>query len=191
MARSILTSAGRRTAAALLLAGALVSAAAAQTLQAQSEMEVPPGMDPWQGDPAQLDNWDLQKPPPRLIARSKRHREYLAAGIPVEYRNHANPYPVTEGSIRVGGRLYAENCAKCHGTEGLGDGDAGLALSPSPALLAALMEAQGAVDEYLLWTVSEGGARFDTDMPAFKDKLTEDQIWQIVAYMRAGFPAVE
>ena len=44
-------------------------------------------------------------------------------------------------------------------------------------------------DEYLLWTVSEGGQRFGTDMPAFKDTLTEDQIWSIIAYMRAGFPS--
>ena len=68
------------------------------------------------------------------------------------------------------------------------DGDAGLDLVPSPALLARLMDVQGTVDEYLLWTISEGGAPFGTAMPAFKNRLTEDQIWQIVAYLRAGFP---
>jgi len=25
-------------------------------------------------------------------------------------------------------------------------------------------------------------------MPAFKDKLTQDEIWEIIAYMREGFP---
>ena len=34
----------------------------------------------------------------------------------------------------------------------------------------------------------EGGDPFGTEMPAFKDRLTEEQIWQIIAYMRAGFP---
>jgi len=43
-------------------------------------------------------------------------------------------------------------------------------------------------DEYLLWTISEGGERFGTDMPAFEDKLGEEDIWKIIAYMRAGFP---
>jgi mono/diheme cytochrome c family protein len=43
------------------------------------------------------------------------------------------------------------------------------------------------VDEYLLWTISEGGAQFGTEMPAFKGILTEPQIWQIVTYMRTGF----
>jgi mono/diheme cytochrome c family protein len=27
-------------------------------------------------------------------------------------------------------------------------------------------------------------------MPAFKDVLSKQQIWQIVAYLRAGFPVV-
>jgi mono/diheme cytochrome c family protein len=47
------------------------------------------------------------------------------------------------------------------------------------------------VDEYLLWTISEGGVQLGTEMPAFKEVLTEQQIWQIVIYMRAGFPVVE
>ena len=47
------------------------------------------------------------------------------------------------------------------------------------------------VDEYLLWSISDGGAQFETDMTAFKDKLSRDDIWRIVAYMRAGFPQPE
>ena len=65
------------------------------------------------------------------------------------------------------------------------------ALSPSPALLAHLIRMPDAVDEYLLWAISEGGEPFQTDMPAFKDELSREQIWQIISYMRAGFPPVE
>jgi len=36
----------------------------------------------------------------------------------------------------------------------------------------------------------EGGAPFGTRIPAFKDALSQEQIWQIIAYMRAGFPAL-
>ena len=64
-------------------------------------------------------------------------------------------------------------------------------LTPSPALLAYLVQQPIAVDQYLLWSISEGGRKFDTAMPAFKDVLTQDQIWQIIAYLRAGLPAVE
>jgi mono/diheme cytochrome c family protein len=44
------------------------------------------------------------------------------------------------------------------------------------------------VDEYLLWAVSDGGEQFDSEMPAFRDKLSRDDIWRLIAYRRAGFP---
>tara|TARA_B100000965_G_scaffold389567_1_gene395364 strand:- start:2633 stop:2872 length:240 start_codon:yes stop_codon:yes gene_type:complete len=36
-----------------------------------------------------------------------------------------------------------------------------------------------AVDEYLMWAISEGGEEFGTDMPAFKETVSEDEIWKI------------
>lgn len=71
----------------------------------------------------------------------------------------------------------------------MGDGEAAKALNPSPALLAYMIQMPMSVDEYMLWTISDGGAAFGTDMPAFKDVLSKDEIWKIVTYMRAGFPA--
>jgi mono/diheme cytochrome c family protein len=73
----------------------------------------------------------------------------------------------------------------------MGDGDAGNALYPSPALLAHLLRMPDAVDEYLLWAISEGGKPFGTAMPAFEGSLTRDQIWQIITYMRSGFPPLD
>ncbi|MEQ9122441.1 MAG: cytochrome c, partial [Alphaproteobacteria bacterium] len=52
-----------------------------------------------------------------------------------------------------------------------------------------LIQRPAAADEYLLWTISEGGAMFDTPMPGFKNTLSRDEIWSIIAFMRAGFPA--
>ena len=92
-----------------------------------------------------------------------------------EFEEHVRPF-------------LSRHCARCHGSGGLGDGDAAKGLSPSPALLAFMIQRPLAIDEYLLWTVSEGGAQFGTAMPAFKATLSELQIWQIVGYMRAGFP---
>ena len=88
------------------------------------------------------------------------------------------------------GKLYAETCASCHGKTGDGDGEAGKSPTPSPALLSFLIERPISVDPSLLWTISEGGKQFGTDRPAFKDKLSRDEIWKVVAYMRAGFPKV-
>jgi hypothetical protein len=61
-------------------------------------------------------------------------------------------------------------------------------LKPSPALKTYISRRPWAADEYLLWSVAEGGVPFGSDMPAFRERLTREQIWQIIAYMRAGFP---
>ena len=74
---------------------------------------------------------------------------------------------------------------------GLGDGEGAGDLTPSPALLAYLVQQPIAIDQYLLWSISEGGKDFGTAMPAWKDTLSEDQIWKIIAYLRAGFPDVD
>lgn len=158
-------------------------------LASQNQPALPPGMDLWEGDPGALPDWSLERSPPKLVARAKRHREFLQAGVPLEYRSVSDPYPATSGAIRDGGLIYAVRCASCHGIDGRGDGDAGMDLLPSPALLARLMEQQGAVDEYMLWTISEGGPPFGTAMPAFKGDLSEREIWQVVTFMRAGFPS--
>ena len=113
----------------------------------------------------------------------------MHSGIPNEYRGQVNPLDVDKGVIQEGSKLYAQSCASCHGSSGMGNGEAGKDLNPSPALLAYMIQMPMAVDEYMLWTISEGGDPFGTDMPAFKDKLTENEIWKVITFMRAGFPS--
>lgn len=145
-------------------------------------------LDPWNVEIRGRPQWDPRNAPPQLKARGKRHVEFIQAGVPVEYRSQANPYPNVTKAIDAGRQVYKSNCIACHGPRGRGDGDAGLDLIPSPALLTELTKNQGAADEYLLWTISEGGKPFDTAMPAFKNRLNETQIWQVITYLRAGLP---
>jgi len=176
---------------AAAVCGLLLVPARFQGAIALDAPELPRGMDPWCCDPEQVPAWELEKSPPRLVPRAKRHREFIQAGVPLEYRGLRSPFPAVTMAIDQGGRLYRAHCLACHGATGLGDGDAGRDLTPSPALLARLMDIQGSVDEYLLWTISEGGAPFGTEMPAFKATLSEREIWEVVGYMRAGFPPDE
>jgi mono/diheme cytochrome c family protein len=120
-----------------------------------------------------------------------RHQAFMKEGVPAAYRTARNPMTKTPDTILQGSALYAENCASCHDASGLGHGEVGLALYPSPALLAHLIRMPDTVDEYLLWAISDGGKPFGTKMPAFKNTLTEEEIWQIITYMRAGFPAMD
>lgn len=174
--------------AACILLALLAAPFGAAAQSGSDALQPRPGLDPWAVEIEELPAWDLQKSPPRLEARARRHLEFIQAGVPLEYRSRRNPFPNTAGTIEEGARLYGANCAGCHGQDGRGDGDAGLDLLPSPALLASLMDKQGAIDEYLLWSVAEGGEPFATAMPAYRDRLREADIWRIVTYMRAGFP---
>jgi len=149
----------------------------------------PPGFDYWQPDWMVRELWGPGRLPKGMMARLLRHTTYIHSGVAQEYDGARSTVAPGPESTAAGGKLYAKHCASCHGTNGMGNGDAGRALTPSPALLAYMIRRPISVDEYLLWTISEGGKQFDTDMPAFKDKLEREDIWRIVAYMRAGFPA--
>ncbi len=134
--------------------------------------------------------WEMKNMSPEQRQRLARHSAFMNKDVPQIYLDAENDVGYTTQAIVAGGDLYAAHCAKCHGDTGLGNGEAAGDLAPSPALLAYLMDQPIAIDPYLLWTISEGGVPFGTAMPAFKDTLSKEQIWQIVAYLRAGFPAV-
>ena len=148
----------------------------------------PPGWDMWYPGWTREDVWQPERMDRSLRWRTTRHEAFIRDGAPAAYEGARNPLARTVDTISQGGALYARECAGCHDPAGMGEGDAGNALYPSPALLAHLLRMPQAVDEYLLWAISEGGEPFGTAIPAFKDTLTHDQIWQIITYMRAGFP---
>ena len=149
------------------------------------------GFDYWQPEWMVKELWGPGRMPKGMMTRLLRHTTYMSYGVPGEYDGAKSSVPASPETTAAGAALYAQNCTSCHGKDGLGDGDAENALSPSPALLAYMIRRPIAVDEYLLWTISDGGGQFQSQMPAFKDKLKRDEIWQLIAYMRAGFPQVD
>ena len=118
------------------------------------------------------------------IAVARRHRA-LHNGIDSPYRGRTNPLPATAETARLGRLLYQRHCAACHGDGGRGDGVAGQVLRPPPSDLVATVDLPIAGDDYLLWSVAEGGARLGTAMPAFKSVLTEIDIWRILSFLRS------
>ena len=102
--------------------------------------------------------------------------------VPAEYAGKTAPV-ATDEVLADGAEIYTTNCATCHGETGLGDGPAGAALDPAPAQIA--HTTQMLADDLVFYRVSEGGTPFGTAMPAWKDVLTEQQIWDVIAYVRA------
>jgi mono/diheme cytochrome c family protein len=146
------------------------------------------GFDFWQPEWMVRELWGPGRMPKGMQVRMLRHTTYMQLGVPKDYAGATATVSAGPETTAAGARLYGQHCASCHGMDGMGGGDAGNALSPSPALLAFMITRPVSVDEYLLWSIADGGKQFDSAMPAYKDKLARDDIWRIVAYMRAGFP---
>lgn len=135
--------------------------------------------------------WNFKNLSPEQQQRMIRFSTFVNKRVPQQYLTTQNNVGYTIKAIAGGGPLYAAHCGRCHGETGLGNGELASALTPSPALLAFMVQQPIAIDQYLLWTIAEGGKPFGTAMPSFKNELNQEQIWQIVAYLRAGFPAIE
>jgi len=142
----------------------------------------------WQPDWMVRELWGPGRMPKSMMVRLLRHTTFMHFGVAKEYENAKSTVEKSPETIAAGAKLFEQHCATCHGKDGLGSGDPGKAVSPSPALLAYMVQRPIAVDEYLLWTIADGGKQFDSQMPAFKDTLKRDDIWRIIAFMRAGFP---
>ena len=103
---------------------------------------------------------------------------------PDDFSGMTNPLKSNEENLAEGESLYQANCSSCHGGGGKGDGPASGGLNPKPQNLAETQSEQS--DAYLYWRISEGGLMepFNSLMPAWRGLLDEDQIWQIITYVR-------
>ena len=97
-----------------------------------------------------------------------------------------NPMPATKDSIARGEQIYRTECQVCHGPRGRGDGPAGANLKPRPADFRAHM-ADGHTDGELFFWISEGVA--ESAMPGFKDRLSEEDRWHVLNYLKLFAPA--
>ena len=103
---------------------------------------------------------------------------------PAEYAAKTNPFKGDAAAASAGKADYEAYCQSCHGPSGQGDGPAGASLDPKPGKIAEVSKV--ASDGYLYWRLAEGGmmAPFNSSMPAWKDVLSEDQIWQVITYVQ-------
>lgn len=92
-------------------------------------------------------------------------------------------------NIEKGKSLFIKHCAACHGLDGSGNGEAGAHLTPPPADLREALKNSIISDEYLMWTIREGGQNVHTEMPAFETEGTLDaeDAKEIISYLWQAF----
>lgn len=110
------------------------------------------------------------------LATTVKHR------ITVGGKHQSNPLPATEGNIRAGRENFSHYCLVCHGLDGQNTGvPFADRMSPPPPLLTA-REVQSYSDGQLKWIIDNG--LYPSGMPSSKGILNDDEMWQIVAYIR-------
>jgi len=92
---------------------------------------------------------------------------------PASTAHQKNPVAGQHAAVVTGSKLYATNCAACHGGTGQGSGNIP-ALSQGPT--------QSAPDGEVFWFITTGSV--GNGMPAW-GSLSEEQRWQIVAYLKS------
>ncbi len=92
--------------------------------------------------------------------------------------------------VAAGAETYIRNCMYCHGDNLDGKGHFAFGFNPPPAnfqdpgTIAMLQEA------FLFWRIAKGGpglpkesTPWNSVMPAWEDRLTEEQIWQVIMFL--------
>ncbi len=121
------------------------------------------------------------------------HRHDKWVTPPPAYASKRSTLWAYPAAIARGEKLFQTNCQVCHGTAGTGMGPAAKSLAHPPAdLTNHFHRAPGDGDAYLFWRVSEGGTvepfkSMQSAMPAFKTILSEEQRWDVLAYVHAYF----
>jgi len=99
--------------------------------------------------------------------------------VPDEYKNMKNPVAVSEAGNKAGMVLYTKYCASCHGKTGLGDGVKARALKDFAGDFSGAHYQDQTDGEHFYKTKFGRG-----EMPKYEGKLTDEDIWSIVNYMR-------
>jgi len=107
-------------------------------------------------------------------------RTALEATIQRDSKGLKNPLQPTSENLSAGVKLYAENCAVCHGAS---DGKPSN-LAQGFSIGAPQLAKDGVTDDPVsvsYWKIKHG-IRF-TAMPAFTTTLTDEQIWQLAMFV--------
>ena len=101
--------------------------------------------------------------------------------VPEEAKQLKNPLQPTTPALKSARDVYADKCAHCHGDTGKGDGRDASRYDPAPMDFADAKRMSEATDGELFYKISEG----KKPMPVFKNRLTEDQRWELVLLIRS------
>ena len=97
-----------------------------------------------------------------------------------------NPVASSSESIEAGKAAYAKNCRFCHGPEAKGNGP----MAPRDTHPSDLTDAKwdrGATDGEIFLVIQQGAGP-EMKMKGYKGRMTDNDIWNVVNYLRSVGP---
>jgi mono/diheme cytochrome c family protein len=107
--------------------------------------------------------------------------QYAGWTIPPGGKDEKSPLKPSADLVKKGKTIFTANCQKCHGATGVGDGPDSNPQSPAADLTDDFRTALNP-DGVLYYKIWNGHGN---DMPAFKSKLTKDDVWTVVEYVKS------
>ena len=106
---------------------------------------------------------------------------------PKNFLSLQNPLPLNDKNLKSAEKLFQEKakpiaCKFCHGVTGNGEGDSDFESTPSARNFTCAAIMDKLPDGQLFWIIRNGSK--NTSMFSFPD-LSDNQIWQLVHYIRA------
>ena len=120
----------------------------------------------------------LDEPNPIAISIADAGKSFL---IPGNAQSLANPVTANPDVLTAAQRDYSARCVVCHGQDGKGQTTLGTHMYPRAADLTSA-RTQGKTDGSLFWLIQNGLPH--TGMPGWQGVLDDNQIWQLVVYLR-------
>lgn len=100
---------------------------------------------------------------------------------PAEADGYQNPFKPTAESVAAGKKVFMTNCVLCHGEKADGNGPTAKTLPVKPANLTDKALTGPQSDGALAWKILTGRG----PMPSWAPVLHEEQIWNVVNFIRS------
>jgi mono/diheme cytochrome c family protein len=102
--------------------------------------------------------------------------------LPPDAEEKKSPLQVDGKVLATGRAVFKDKCVKCHGPGGLGDGPDADPEHKEDMDLTNPKRADRNADGVVFYKIWNGRRR--PKMPAFKEEITEQQAWSVVAYVQ-------
>ena len=100
--------------------------------------------------------------------------------VPAEAKAVPNPVENTPEAVAAGGELFKKHCVMCHGEAAKGDGPATQFIKPVPPDISTTAAKERMTDGEIFYKMTNG----KRPMPPMNRKMSEEERWQVVHYLR-------